>query len=133
MDWKFLDQNIEDAFEYEQINSNKSIESLENKCMIKKAIPDIKITNLQTHNETSLKKNEFEHTYNIMWADRSSRKHKIWKGDGILYVKHNLMELRDTEDNLIMKTSDSKKCKIDLNEGSILILGSKEVLIVSEI
>lgn len=66
--------------------------------------------------------------YSILWAKRSSRKHKIWTGDGTLVVtSEKTLHLKDSNGSHL--TSSSAK-RDDIEEGAQLVFGSYDVQIV---
>uniref|UniRef100_A0A146LH21 DNA repair and recombination protein RAD54-like n=1 Tax=Lygus hesperus TaxID=30085 RepID=A0A146LH21_LYGHE len=70
-------------------------------------------------------------SFSVVYGKPSKKKHKVWDGDGILEVDGKSAVLRDTNGKIIGQTGNLKKC--DLEDGTILFVGSKEVEISSEI
>ncbi|GIY56844.1 DNA repair and recombination protein RAD54B [Caerostris darwini] len=68
-----------------------------------------------------------ESYYNVLWCKRSSKKHKIWEGDGILIVKNRSAILKDSNGKVIDRGIGYKLKEIEsLEDGSKFYIGGKE-------
>ncbi|XP_065084576.1 DNA repair and recombination protein RAD54B-like [Ochlerotatus camptorhynchus] len=69
--------------------------------------------------------------FNVVWGKISTKKHKTWERDGTLELCGRSATLRDEEGKVI---ANSTGIKVDtVEEGSRLIVGSKEVEVIEKI
>ncbi|GFY72511.1 DNA repair and recombination protein RAD54B [Trichonephila inaurata madagascariensis] len=65
--------------------------------------------------------------YNVLWCKRSSKKHKVWEGDGILIIKNRSALLKDSNGKVIDRGIGYKMKEIEsLEDGSKFYIGGKE-------
>lgn len=64
-------------------------------------------------------------TYSVVWAKKSTKKHKTWDGDGFLEITEKSVKLTDENGKYIESTVIFKS--LELDEGSRIDVGSKEV------
>ncbi|KFM58604.1 DNA repair and recombination protein RAD54B, partial [Stegodyphus mimosarum] len=65
--------------------------------------------------------------YSVLYCKRSSKKHKIWEGDGVLIVQNRSAILKDMEGKEIARAVGYKlKDTESLEEGSKFFIGGKE-------
>ncbi|GFT14266.1 DNA repair and recombination protein RAD54B [Nephila pilipes] len=70
---------------------------------------------------------EKELYYNVLWCKRSSKKHKVWEGDGILIIKNRSALLKDLDGKVIDRGIGYKMKEIEsLEDGSKFYIGGKE-------
>ncbi|QIW96362.1 hypothetical protein AMS68_001880 [Peltaster fructicola] len=65
--------------------------------------------------------------YSVLWRKFTTKKNKIWDGDGILGVANGVATLQDVSGRHLGKGS----CKMELLEGSTLSLAGREIEIAS--
>uniref|UniRef100_A0A1B6CFP3 Helicase ATP-binding domain-containing protein n=1 Tax=Clastoptera arizonana TaxID=38151 RepID=A0A1B6CFP3_9HEMI len=66
--------------------------------------------------------------FNVVYGKQSKKKHKTWEGDGILEVGEKSLLLKDCDGKTLGQGCGKKNA--DLEEGSRLFVGSKEVEII---
>lgn len=69
--------------------------------------------------------------FNVVWAKQSTRKHKVWEGDGVLEVEGKTVVLKDIGGKLLGQSSNIKVSSFE--DGTRMLLGGKEVEIVDEV
>ncbi|KAG8251605.1 DNA repair and recombination protein rad54b [Homalodisca vitripennis] len=69
--------------------------------------------------------------FNVVYGKPSKKKHKTWEGDGILEVGEKALTLKDCDGNILGRGSGKKNS--ELEEGSRLFVGSKEVEIIDAV
>ncbi|XP_054286277.1 DNA repair and recombination protein RAD54B-like [Macrosteles quadrilineatus] len=69
--------------------------------------------------------------FNVVYGKPSKKKHKTWEGDGVLEVGEKSLTLKDCEGNIIGRGSGKKNS--ELEEGSRLFVGNKEIEIIDAV
>lgn len=69
--------------------------------------------------------------FNVVWAKKSTKKHKTWDGDGFLEITERTVTLKDENGKYIESTIILKS--MELEEGSRIDVGSKEVELLEKL
>ncbi|XP_033628194.1 DNA repair and recombination protein RAD54B-like isoform X1 [Asterias rubens] len=74
------------------------------------------------------------HYFNVVWCKLSKKKHKKWEGDAVLVTRGKSVSLLDTDGKEIGKGRGYKSTELSsLSEGHTLVIGGKEIEVMSEI
>ncbi|XP_066913297.1 DNA repair and recombination protein RAD54B-like [Clytia hemisphaerica] len=89
----------------------------------------------ESSSNSSTTQTENTNCFEVLWCKCSSKKNKVWEGDGVLVVKNNkLATLYDTQGNQICKSSGCKSSDLAaLEDGSLIKFSGKEVEIQNSI
>ncbi|NXG74575.1 RA54B protein, partial [Baryphthengus martii] len=72
--------------------------------------------------------------FSVVWCKASKKKHKKWEGDAVLITKGKSVVLKDMEGKDIGRGTGYKSKELDsLNEGQTLMVGGKEIEVMSVI
>lgn len=86
------------------------------------------VANSSNYNPSSTKSTK--QYLSVVWGKRSSKKHKIWEGDGTLEVVGKSITLRDSEGKYLGSSTAKPE---ELDEGCRLIMGSNELEIIEKL
>ncbi|XP_049810158.1 DNA repair and recombination protein RAD54B-like isoform X3 [Schistocerca nitens] len=108
---------------------------LEESCNVKSGVlGHVKISQeaIQGENKDAVLVNDPEkRVFNVVWAKQSTRKHKVWEGDGVLEVEGKTVILKDVGGKILGQSSNVKVSSFE--DGTRLLLGGKEAEIVDEV
>lgn len=82
-------------------------------------------------NENLLLSSSNKTIFNVVWAKKTTKKHKTWDGDGFLEITERTVTLSDENGKYIESTIILKS--MDLEEGSRIDIGSKEVELLEKL
>ncbi|XP_062508936.1 DNA repair and recombination protein RAD54B-like isoform X3 [Corticium candelabrum] len=72
--------------------------------------------------------------YSVVWCKNSNKKHKKWEGDAVLIVESRTATLKDTEGKELSRSTGFRYSDLSgLEEGSTLIIGSKEIEVMQKL
>ncbi|XP_049959249.1 DNA repair and recombination protein RAD54B-like isoform X1 [Schistocerca serialis cubense] len=107
----------------------------EESCNVKSGVlGHVKISQeaIQGENKDAVLVNDPEkRVFNVVWAKQSTRKHKVWEGDGVLEVEGKTVILKDVGGKILCQSSNVKVSSFE--DGTRLLLGGKEAEIVDEV
>ncbi|XP_046993459.1 DNA repair and recombination protein RAD54B-like isoform X4 [Schistocerca americana] len=107
----------------------------EESCNVKSGVlGHVKISQeaIQGENKDAVLVNDPEkRVFNVVWAKQSTRKHKVWEGDGVLEVEGKTVILKDVGGKILGQSSNVKVSSFE--DGTRLLLGGKEAEIVDEV